>query len=94
MVPDWCLPPEWIEANHDNIEWIERIVPQYPMSNDIGRYHRLIEVLSLYRLTLGQPRQEELLEMLGSQQLTQQQIKDLLFNLSPIHHKYHGKEDR
>lgn len=84
MVPNWCLPTEWIHEHSDTIEWIERIVPQYPMSNDINKYKRLIDVLSLYRLTMGQPRQEELLEMLESQHLSQHQIKELLFNLSPI----------
>lgn len=84
MVPNWCLPPEWIEQNKDSIEWIERMVPQYPMSCDIARYKRLIKVLSLYRLTLGQPRQEELLELLGKQNLSDQQVAQLLFNLSPI----------
>lgn len=87
MAPNWCLPPEWIDTNHDDIEWIERIVPQYPMSNDISRYQRLIEVLSLYRLTLGQPRQEELLELLENRHLTEEQIHQLLFNLSPINRK-------
>ena len=84
MVPNWCLPTEWIENAADKIEWIERIVPQYPMSSDIDKYRRLIEVLSLYRLTMGQPRQEELVEMLESLHLTQDQINELLFNLSPI----------
>lgn len=84
MIPNWCLPVEWIHDDTDNIEWIERIVPQYPMSNDVERYHRLIDVLSLYRLTMGQPRQEELLEMLESQHLTKEHISQLLFNLSPI----------
>ena len=84
MVPSWCLPTEWIDSNKDRIEWIERIVPQYPMSSDVDSYRRLIEVLSLYRLTMGQPRQEELLEMLESQHLDREQIKQLLFNLSPI----------
>ena len=84
MVPNWCLPAEWIREHSDAIEWIERIVPQYPMSNDVGKYKRLIAVLSLYRLTMGQPRQEELLEMLESQHLTKPQIDELLFNLSPI----------
>lgn len=84
MVPNWCLPTEWINDNKDSIEWIERIVPQYPMSSDVDKYKHLIDVLSLYRLTMGQPRQEELLEMLESQHLTQHQIKELLFNLSPI----------
>lgn len=84
MIPNWCLPIEWIKSDKDNIEWIERIVPQYPMSSDIERYNRLIEVLSLYRLTMGQPRQEELLDMLKEQQLDEEQIKLMLFNLSPI----------
>lgn len=84
MVPYWCLPPEWIDAHRDEIEWIERIVPQYPMSSDTARYRRLIEVLSLYRLTLGQPRQEDLLDLLKSRHLTEGQIQSLLFNLSPI----------
>lgn len=84
MVPNWCLPKEWIKEFQSNIEWIERIVPQYPMSSDVEKYRRLIDVLSLYRLTMGQPRQEELLEMLESQHLDEAQIKKLLFNLSPI----------
>jgi hypothetical protein len=87
MVPNWCLPTEWIKQHEANIEWIERIVPQYPMSSDIERYNRLIDVLSLYRLTMGQPRQEELLDMLKGQDLTQEQISELLFNLSPISKK-------
>ncbi len=84
MVPNWCLPAEWIHEHSDTIEWIERIVPQYPMSSDVDKYKRLIDVLSLYRLTMGQPRQEELLEMIELQHLTQPQIDKLLFNLSPI----------
>ena len=84
MVPNWCLPTEWLHDSNIDIEWIERIVPQYPMSSDIDKYHRLIDVLSLYRLTMGQPRQEELLEMLETLRLDDNQIRQLLFNLSPI----------
>lgn len=84
MVPNWCLPKEWIREHVNDIEWIERIIPQYPMSSDIDKYRRLIDVLSLYRLTMGQPRQEELLEMLESLRLNEEQIRQLLFNLSPI----------
>ena len=84
MIPNWCLPTEWIHDDKESLEWIERIVPQYPMSSDVERYRRLIDVLSLYRLTMGQPRQEELLEMLESQHLDKEQISQLLFNLSPI----------
>ncbi|MBD5132400.1 MAG: DEAD/DEAH box helicase family protein [Clostridiales bacterium] len=84
MVPNWCLPTEWLHDPNIAIEWIERIVPQYPMSNDVDKYKRLIDVLSLYRLTMGQPRQEDLLDMLESQHLEEKQIRQLLFNLSPI----------
>ncbi len=92
MVPNWCLPKEWIKEFQPNIEWIERIVPQYPMSSDVEKYRRLIDVLSLYRLTMGQPRQEELLEMLESQHLDKEQVEHLLFNLSPITRKANGTE--
>lgn len=84
IVPNWCLPAEWINENKDNIEWIERIVPQYPVSSDVERYHRLIEVLSLYRLTMGQPRQEELLELLKDMHLSQEQLKSLAIDLCPF----------
>ena len=84
MVPNWCLPVEWIKRDEGAIEWIERIVPEFPMSSDVQRYKRLIDVLSLYRLTMGQPRQEELLDMLKNQDLTTEQVELLLFNLSPI----------
>lgn len=36
----------------------------YPMSRDEVFFKRLIKILSLYRLTLGQARQEELPEYL------------------------------
>ena len=88
MVPNWCLPVEWITEREKrglpDLERIERIVPQYPMSSDVERYRHLIKVLSLYRLTMGQPRQEELLEMLERQNITPEQITELLFNLSPM----------
>ena len=83
LVPYWCLPPELIKEMGDEVEMIERIVPMYPMSIDKERYDRLIAVLSLYRLTLGQPRQEELLDMLKDV-LSPMEIKKLLFDLSPI----------
>ena len=61
---------------------IERIVPMYPLSSDQSAYFRMNAVLSLYRLTLGQPRQEELLELFKD--LSTEEIEQLLFNLSPI----------
>ena len=63
---------------------VERIILQYPLSTDQGRYERLKKVLSLYRLTMGQPRQEELLEMLASTTLSDEQIDRLIINLCPF----------
>lgn len=64
---------------------IERILPIYPMSSDIMRYERLIKVLSLYRMTLGQPRQEELLEYVFSNCNDEEikEMKELFIDLSP-----------
>jgi hypothetical protein len=76
------LPKEIIRSEADNLEYIERLVPLYPMSIDEVRYKRLIDVLSLYRLTMGQPRQEELLQLLEGK-VTKEQMQQLLFDLSP-----------
>lgn len=83
MVPYWCLPKEIIKEHVNELEYIERLVPLYPMSNDEIRYKHLIDVLSLYRLTMGQPRQEELLQLLEGK-VTKEQMKELLFDLSPF----------
>lgn len=86
MVPFWYLPLNDEHFKGIETEKIERIVPMYPMSEDESRYSRLIKVLSLYRLTMGQPRQEELLQMLEGK-ISQNQIKQLLFDLSPFSRK-------
>ena len=86
MVPFWYLPLNDEHFKGIETEKIERIVPMYPMSEDESRYSRLIKVLSLYRLTMGQPRQEELLQMLEGK-ISQDQIKQLLFDLSPFSRK-------
>ena len=78
MIPFWCLPGK------QEFE-IERIVPVYPVSKDIGKYGRLIKILSLYRLTLGQARQEELLEHIFKNQKDTDIFKDLFINLSPYY---------
>jgi len=84
MVPFWCLPENFPEQSRF---MVERIILQYPLSTDQGKYERLKKVLSLYRLTMGQPRQEELLEMLASTQLTEEQIDKLTINLCPFDKK-------
>lgn len=81
MVPCWCLPKEFPEEDRVHIE---RILMQFPLSNDVSRYRRLKKVLALYRLTLGQPRQEELLETLSCSGLTPDELQKLMINLSPF----------
>lgn len=78
LIPFWCF------GKNQKIK-IERIVPIYPMSSDITRYERLIKILSMYRMTLGQPRQEELLEYVFSNcdENEIKKMKDLFINLSP-----------
>ena len=86
MIPFWYLPldhgkfAEMKKAGR--IERIERIVPMYPLSEDVERYDNLIKVLSLYRLTMGQPRQEDLIKML-SKTSSPEIIDKLIFQLSP-----------
>jgi len=80
LVPFWCFG-EGQEVK------IERIVPMYPMSKDGISYDRLIKILSLYRLTLGQARQEELLEYLFREYNDPAELKKLFIDLSPYSKK-------
>lgn len=79
------LIPFWVFGKNQQIK-LERIVPIYPMSADITRYQRLIKILSLYRMTLGQPRQEELLEYVfaNCDDNEIKQMKELFIDLSPF----------
>lgn len=83
MVPYWYLPLNDGRFKSIETEQIERIVPLYPLSEEANRYRRLINELSLYRLTMGQPRQEELMQMLEGKFSTEL-IERLLFDLSPF----------
>jgi hypothetical protein len=55
FAPFWAYPGE---------ASVERQIITYPLSRDIGRAERLKDALTLYRLTLGQPRQQDMLEMM------------------------------
>lgn len=82
LIPYWCLPDDYPFQYQ-----IERIVPMYPFSQDKTKYDRLINILALYRLTLGQPRQEELIAILQREDLTKEQMEELFFDLSPYSRK-------
>lgn len=82
------LIPYWGLKETEDMVKIERIVPMYPFSKDEINYDRLIKILSLYRLTLGQPRQEELLETIfENENVDENKIKELFINLSPYYKK-------
>ena len=88
------LIPFWGLRETDDMVKIERIVPMYPFSRDGLAYERLIKILSLYRLTLGQARQEELLEYLFKNCDDADQLKELFINLSPFYKEQKAKKDR
>lgn len=95
MVPYWCLPIEKLSKEQkESLEYIERIVPLYPLSRDKYRYEHLINVLSLYRMTLGQPRQEELLSLLKDMHLDKEQLKELTIDLCPFNKKEENEEKK
>ena len=77
LIPCWHLETE------DHLK-INRIVPLYPFSKDIDKYQKLLKVLAYYRFTFGQPRQDELIEILEDG-ADSKLINELLINLSPIY---------
>ncbi|MBQ7423633.1 MAG: DEAD/DEAH box helicase family protein [Prevotella sp.] len=77
LIPFWCFGKEQIVK-------IERLLPFYPMSRDENNYTHLIKILNYYRLTLGQPRQEELLEYVFSEIKDTIKLKQLFIDLSPF----------
>ncbi len=83
LIPFWCFGP------NQKIK-IERILANYPMSKDEEKYEWLINVLSLYRLTMGQARQEELLTHILHNVKDMNELKELFINLSPYSHQQSG----
>jgi hypothetical protein len=80
------LVPFWHTETKSDIK-IERFVPLYPFSKDIEKFNNLIKILTYYRLTFGQPRQDELVEALNNCDLNEdilQEINSLIIDLSPI----------
>lgn len=81
------LIPFWGLTEKKGMVKIERIVPMYPFSRDEMSYKRLIKILSLYRLTLGQARQEELLEYIFQNCENIDDMHKFFINLSPYYKK-------
>jgi hypothetical protein len=85
LVPFWVLPAEGGAA-------IERHVPMLALSADVQRYHDLVRTLGLYRLSFGQARQQDLLELLQesySEEELSQLVQKLRIDLSPRKDAWH-----
>jgi hypothetical protein len=80
LVPFWHFPLGSTK--------IERFVPAMPFSADVSRLDEILRILSLYRLSFGQPRQQELVENLLKRELTAQELAEirdaLLIDLAPV----------
>jgi len=59
------LIPFWIYETEGGVE-VERRIPMFPFSKEIGRLVALQKGVALYRLAFGQPRQEDLLQFLAA----------------------------
>lgn len=79
------LIPYWHSEQTGDLR-IERYVPIYTLSKEVGKYEELLRVLAFYRLTFGQPRQGELIAALAANnsQALNENIEELMLNLSPL----------
>lgn len=74
LAPDWIYPGPYK---------VMRDVLPYQLSIDANRLKRTRERVALYRLTFGQPRQEDLLELLRSSGVTDEQADSWRIDLRP-----------
>lgn len=86
LIPYWHVP--------DASAQIERVIPLMPFSREVARRHEILRILSLYRLSFGQPRQQELVEELLRRRYSEDDLAEirraLLVELAPI--KYRAGE--
>src|SRR5690606_8356087 len=56
--------PWWVYGEGPDAARIHRRIAAFTLSRDHGKYERLLDALTLYRLTLGQPRQEDMIRLM------------------------------
>lgn len=66
--------PWWIYPGDARVE---RLLVHFPLSREDAQYERLRDALTLYRMMLGQPRQEDMLELLRQRGVTESQVAQL-----------------
>lgn len=80
--PYWSFPSKIKVSNK-----IESIVPEFPFSKDQNKLDNIYNVIELYRIALGQPNQEAVLNSLLGSGLDKKQLKELEMSLSPYFRK-------
>ncbi|MFM8856518.1 MAG: helicase C-terminal domain-containing protein, partial [Actinomycetota bacterium] len=66
--------PWWIYPGDSRVE---RLIVNFPLSRDESQYERLRDSLTLYRLMLGQPRQEDMMELLQQRGVDAEDVAQL-----------------
>lgn len=74
------LVPFWMAQGHARIE---RHVPALPYTREVEIFAKLKRQLAAYRVVFGQPRQEELLNLLDRPEITREQLQAWSINLAP-----------
>lgn len=79
LIPFWHMPKVTVP--------LERLVPTYPYSKDVKKLNHLLKTLTVYRMSLGQPNQEDLVRFLLNnftpEELDAYKAK-MIINLSPV----------
>jgi hypothetical protein len=85
---DSDLVPYWVYTTEGGAQ-IERHIPVLPVSRDAARVSELIGSLAVYRMVFGQPRQDDLVELLlrqlpdGQEDELRAMLNELRIDLSP-----------
>lgn len=80
------MAPFWVFHDKDKgCSKVERRIFQLPLSSDESRLSLLKDALRLYRMTFGQPHQEDLLDSLREKGISHdsEKIKEWVFSLTP-----------
>lgn len=85
---DSDLVPYWVYTTEGGAQ-IERHIPVLPVSRDAARISELVGSLAVYRMVFGQPRQDDLVELLlrqlpaGEEEEMRAMLSELRIDLSP-----------
>lgn len=74
------LAPCWVTEGECRVE---RRVPLLPYSKEEELYARLKRQLTIYKLVFGQPRQEELVNLLNQSEIPEDKLRELMIDLKP-----------